>query len=294
MAPRDAASRSPRTRAHGAVSSSARAKRRASQVGTLLQYWRDVRGMSQLALAIEADVSPRHVSFVETGRAKPSREMVLQLATALDVPLREQNGLLLAAGYAPVFRESRLDAPELRAVRVALDAILAKQEPYPAVVMNRTWDILTSNVAATRFFGHLLGNAALPSPPNVVRMMFDPAGLRPFVSNWETVAEALVRRIHREAVGGVADEATATLLADVLAYPGVPERWSRSDPDAPLVPVIPISFTKHGRAYTFFSAVTTLGTPQDVTLQELRIECFFPMNTETEQSVHALMSSGEA
>ena len=120
--------------------------------------------------------------------------------------------------------------------------------------------------------------------------MFDPAGLRPFVSNWETVAEALVRRVHREAVGGVKDEATATLLADVLAYPGVPERWSRPDPDAPLVPIIPVSFSKHGRAFTFFSAVTTLGTPQDVTLQELRIECFFPMNAETEQNVRALVS----
>jgi len=294
MAPRNAAPRAPRTRAHDAVTSSTRAKRRASQVGTLLQYWRDVRGMSQLALAIEADVSPRHLSFVETGRAKPSREMVLHLATALDVPLREQNGLLLAAGYAPVFRESRLDAPELHTVRMALDAILAKQEPYPAVVMNRTWDIVTSNAAATRFFGHLLGDAAVPSPPNVVRMMFDPAALRPFVSNWETVAESLVRRVHREAVGGVADEATAALLADVLAYPGVPDRWSLSDPDAPLVPIIPVSFAKDGRAYTFFSAVTTLGTPQDVTLQELRIECFFPMNAETELNIHALMSATAA
>lgn len=292
MAPRNAASRTPRTRAHGDVSSPVRAKRRASRVGTLLQYWRDVRGMSQLALAIEANVSPRHVSFVETGRATPSREMVLQLATALDVPLREQNGLLLAAGYAPVFRESRLDAPELHSVRVALDAILAKQEPYPAVVMNRTWDILTSNDAATRFFGHLLGDAALTSPPNVVRMMFDPAGLRPFVSNWDAVAESLVRRVHREAVGGVADEATAALLAEVLAYPDVPERWSRSDSNAPLVPVIPVSFSRHGREYTFFSAITTLGTPQDVTLQELRIECFFPMNSETVRNVQALMSSG--
>ena len=291
MAPRDAASHTPRTRAHGIVSSSARAKRRASQVGSLLQYWRDARGMSQLALAIEADVSPRHVSFVETGRAKPSREMVLQLATALDVPLREQNGLLLAAGYAPIFRESRLDAPELRTVRVALDAILAKQEPYPAVVMNRTWDILTSNAGATRFFGSLLGDAAVQSPPNVVRMMFDPAGLRPFVSNWEAVAESLVRRVQREAVGGVPDEATVQLLADVLAYPGVPERWSRPDPDSPLVPVIPVVFLKHARTYTFFSAVTTLGTPQDVTLQELRIECFFPMDADTDRNVRALMGS---
>jgi len=218
--------------------------------------------------------------------------MVLQLATALDVPLRERNDLLLAAGYAPTFRESRLDAPELRAVRIALDAILAKQEPYPAVVMNRSWDILAANSAAAGFFGHLLGDRPMPSPANVVRMMFDLAGLRPFVTNWESVAESLVRRIHREGVGGVPDEATTRLLTDVLAYPGVPERWSRPAPDAPLAPVIPVTFEKDARTYTFFSVVTTVGTPQDVTLQELRIECFFPMDDETDQNMRLLTDAG--
>ena len=274
------------------MTTSVRTTRRLSQVGSLLQYWRHVRGMSQLALAIEADVSPRHVSFVETGRAQPSREMVLQLANALDVPLREQNGLLLAAGYAPIFRESGLDTPELRTVRVALDAILAKQEPYPAVVMNRSWDILAANSGAARFFGHMLSDRPMPSPANVVRMMFDPAGLRPFVTNWEAVAESLVRRIHREAVGGVPDEATTRLLTDVLAYSGVPERWSRPAPDAPLAAVIPVTFEKDARTYTFFSVVTTVGTPQDVTLQELRIECFFPMDDETEQNMRLLTDAG--
>ena len=269
------------------MTTSARPTRRISQVGALLQYWRDARGMSQLALAIEANVSPRHVSFIETGRAQPSREMVLHLAGALDIPLRERNAVLLAAGYAPLFRESPLDAPELSAVRRALDAILGKQEPYPAVVMNRAWDIVVANAGATRFFSHLLDDRPMPSPANVVRMMFDAAWLRPFVTNWDLVAESLVRRVHREAVGAVADDATRQLLAEVLAYPGVPERWARHDPDVPLVPVIPVTFTKRARTYTFFSAVTTLGTPQDVTLQELRIECFFPMNAETERNVVA-------
>jgi transcriptional regulator with XRE-family HTH domain len=249
--------------------------------------------MSQLALAIEAKVSPRHVSFVETGRAQPSREMVLHLASTLDVPLREQNSLLLAAGYAPIFRESGLDAPELRTVRIALDAMLAKHEPFPAVVMNRAWDILATNGAATRFFQHLLGDKPMPSPVNVVRMMFDPNGLRPWVRNWPSVAEALVRRVHREAVGGVKDEATTALLAEVMSYPDVPERWAQADPEAPLVPVIPVEFEKDGRRYTFFSAVTTLGTPQDVTLQELRIESFFPMGEETERNLSAIPSDRE-
>jgi transcriptional regulator with XRE-family HTH domain len=244
--------------------------------------------MSQLALALEADVSPRHVSFVETGRATPSREMVLQLAAALDVPLRERNALLLAAGYAPVFCESALDAPELHAVRSALDAILAKQEPYPAVVMNRHWDILGSNAGASRFFGFLLGASDVAPPMNVVRLMFDPSGLRPYVTNWMRVAEALVRRVYREAVGGVPDEATSSLLRDVLAFPGVPERWSRPDPATTQIPVIPVSFEKDGLRFDFFSAVTTFGTPQDVTLQEIRIECFFPLDSATEQNVASL------
>lgn len=264
------------------------ATRRASRVGALLQYWRDARGMSQLALALEANVSPRHVSFVETGRARPSREMVVQLANALGIPLREQNALLLAAGYAPTFAESALDAPALKTVRRALDAMLTKQEPYPAVVMNRSWNILTSNSAAARFFGFLLGEQPMPSPANVVRLMFDPAGLRPHVTNWELVAEALVGRVRREAVGGVADEATSRLLQEVLAYPGVPARWARPDSEATSVPVVPVAFAKGSRRFSFFSAVTTLGTPQDVTLQELRIECFFPMDGETEANITAL------
>jgi transcriptional regulator with XRE-family HTH domain len=133
--------------------------RRSSPIGTLLQHWRQVRRKSQLALAIEAEVSPRHLCFIETGRAQPSRDMVLLLASALDVPLRERNVLLLAAGYAPMYRETDLDSPELGAVRAALQAILRQQEPYPAVVMNRSWDILAGNDAASRFFGFLLEEA---------------------------------------------------------------------------------------------------------------------------------------
>src|SRR5262245_58456765 len=187
--------------------STARARRdQEGGVGPLLQYWRRARSLSPLALATDAEISPRHLSFIETGRANPSREMVLLLASALDIPLRERNALLLAAGFAPAYTESNMDAPELAAVRGALDAILRQQEPFPAVVMNRTWDILRANQAATRFFGHLLGDGPTPGAGNVLRMMFHPAALRRFVANWEAVAEALVARVHREAVGGVQDE----------------------------------------------------------------------------------------
>lgn len=262
--------------------------RRSNPFGTLLQHWRQVRRMSQLALAVEAEVSPRHVCFVETGRARPSRDMVLLLASTLDVPLRERNVLLLAAGYAPVYLETDLESPELGAVRTALQAILRQQEPHPAVVMNRSWDILTSNDAASRFFGFLLDPVPAPEPANVIRMMFDPQGLRPFVLSWEAVAEALITRVHREAVGGEPDAATVRLLEEVLAFPDVPRRWQRPSPETRLMPVIPVTFRKGSKTFAYFSTVTTLGTAQDVTLQELRIECFFPMDAETERNAREL------
>jgi transcriptional regulator with XRE-family HTH domain len=248
----------------------------APPVGALLQSWRRARQLSQLTLSTRANISSRHLSFVETGRASPSREMILRLARVLDVPLRERNALLLAAGFAPVYAESKMEDGALAAVRHALDAILRQQEPYPAVVMNRWWDILRTNDAAARFFGLLLGEPSSKAPPNVLRMMFDPEALRPFVTNWDEVGESLIHRVSREAVGGVPDEKTKALLAEILGYPGVPRAWGSATPTAPLLPIIPVRFAKDGQRFDFFSTVTTLGTPQDITAQEIRIECFFP------------------
>jgi transcriptional regulator with XRE-family HTH domain len=261
------------------------------QFGRLLQGWRRTRGKSQLELAIDAHVSPRHVSFIETGRSVPSREMVLALAEALEVPLRERNALLLAAGYAPVYREAPLDAPELEAVRQALALILDHQEPYPAVVLNRHWDLLHANGAARDLLGFMAGDGPPPpaAPPlNVVRQMLRPGGLRSHVTNWEQVAETLVQRVHREALGGVADERTRALLAEVTSYPGVPARWGAFDPSVPLSPLVPICFAKDDVSASYFSTVTTIGTAQDVTLQELRVECFFPADSATRDSARAL------
>jgi transcriptional regulator with XRE-family HTH domain len=261
----------------------------AMPIGRLLQRWRRIRGKSQLALALEAGVSARHLGFLELGRSHPSREMVLLLAGVLDVPLRERNVLLLAAGFAPVYRESALAAPDMAQARKALELVLAHQEPYPAVVMDRHWNMVMTNEAAPRFFARLVALPAEGPPANVVRLMFDPAGLRPFVSNWEQVAESLVRRVHREAVGGVPDEATTALLEEVLSYPGVPARWRSPDPLAPApAPYVAVCFRKGDLAMDFFSTVTTLGTPQDVTLQEMRIECFFPANEHTEAAARRL------
>jgi transcriptional regulator with XRE-family HTH domain len=264
----------------------------ANDLGELLQYWRKARQLSQLALANEAEVSPRHICFLETGRARPSREMVLLLASVLEVPLRERNALLLSAGFAPVYSEAGLDAPALSSVRAALDAILRQQEPFPAIVMSRSWDILQANQAALRFFGMLLGRKATGSG-NVLRLMFDPKGLRPYVANWDAVAGALIQRVQREAVGGVKDQATVKLLDEVLGYPGVPSRLRQRDHVTPLSPIIPIQFHKRGKTYGYFSTVTTLGTPQDITVQELRIECFFPVDDDTRRHARADALTGD-
>jgi transcriptional regulator with XRE-family HTH domain len=257
--------------------------------GALLRHWRETRHLSQLALSLEAGVSSRHLSFIETGRAQPSREMIHRLAEVMGVPLRERNALLLSAGFAPAYPQAGIDLtePGLAPVRSALDAMLAQQEPFPAVVLSRHWDVLKTNAAAGRLFGFLLGPERREEPPNVVRLMFDPRGLRPFVKNWEATAEALIRRVHREAVGAVVDDATGALLEEVLAYPGVPARWRRPDVERPLLPVVPVIFEKDGTAFSYFSAVTTLGTPQDVLLQEVRVEAFFPMDEETRSRAEA-------
>jgi transcriptional regulator with XRE-family HTH domain len=255
-----------------------------AKVGSLMAYWRSQRRMSQLALATEAEVSARHVSFIESGRSKPSREMVLLLASVLDVPLRERNRLLGAAGFSPEYRESAMEQPQLAVVKQALDAILAQHRPFPAVVLDPSWNILRANDAGEKFFGFLLAGQAPPSPPNVLRLIFHPQGLRPHITNWEEVAEGLIQRVHREAVGNVVDDDLRALVNEVLAYPGVPAHWRRADLSASLLPIIPVRFERGGKRFAYFSTVTTLGTPIDVTAQETRIECFFPVDEETRRA----------
>jgi transcriptional regulator with XRE-family HTH domain len=265
-----------------------------STFATELRSWRTRRRVSQLELALRAGTTQRHVSFIEGGRSLPGRGMVVRLAESLDVPLRERNALLLAAGFAPIYLETKMDAPELAAVRGALDAILAQQEPFPAVVMNPCWDILRTNDAAARFFGLLLGERRRTAPANVLRLMFDPGGLRPFVANWDAVAEALLRRVHREAIGGVPDPATRSVLAEILRFPGVPRLVPGASPVAPILPVVPVQFRKAALELNFFSTVTTLGTPQDITVQEIRIECFFPADEQTRRAARRLAAGRAA
>jgi transcriptional regulator with XRE-family HTH domain len=246
----------------------------------LLRQWRAARHISQFDLALEAGVSARHLSYVETGRAQPGREMVLRLAEALQVPLRERNTLLLAAGYAPLYGETGLNTLEMAEARRALEIMLAQQEPYPAIVLDRHWNILFSNAATGRFLS-LFPECVLSAPLNGPRLIFHPQGLRPFVENWDDVAWRIIQRVHSEADSKPADMETKDLLDELLNYPGVPSQWRMPYLDRAPEPLLTVNYRLNDRTLRLFSTITTFGTPQDVTLQELRIECFFPADDTT-------------
>jgi transcriptional regulator with XRE-family HTH domain len=251
--------------------------------GDLVRYWRRVRAMSQLDLASAAMTTPRHMSFLETGRSAPSREMVLRLAGALDVPLRDRNGLLLAAGFAPLYANRAVDDPGLDLVMGALDRMLARHDPLPAVVMDRGWDLVRANAGAQRLFGSLFAPEPMPEQANVLRLVLEPGPVRAAIANWDDVAPALLERARREAVGGVLDLATAELVRELQARPDVASRVAAPRTAASLVPVVDMHFRLEpgDEPLRFFSIVSTVGTPVDVTAQELRVEAFFPADDAT-------------
>jgi transcriptional regulator with XRE-family HTH domain len=266
-----------------------------SAFGRLLREWRTRRRVSQLDLAVEADVSSRHVSFVETGRAQPSRDMVLLLARVLDVPLRDRNDLLTAAGYAAIYRATDLDAPELEQARRALDFMLRQQEPYPAIVVDRHWTILKANGGAARLVETFTDPlAATEWGGNAMRLMFHPHGFRPHIVNWESMAAALIQWLHRDVLAGLGGAGTRRLLEELLSYPDVPPRWRTLDLDVSTAPFLAIEFRKGDLELKFFSTLTSLGTPHDITLAELRIEAFFPADAQTEEASRRLAGGSPA
>jgi transcriptional regulator with XRE-family HTH domain len=259
-------------------------------VGPLLRRWRESRHLSQLELALDAGVSARHISFVETGRAEPSREMLLMLSNVLDVPLRERNFLLLAAGYAPIYGETSLDDPRMTQVRAAVEVILKSNEPRSALAHDRYWNVVMANGAFVRFLTLALGKAPaglLPlrvsTPPrlNVMRLVFDPDGVRKIIVNWEAIAKSLLNEAYRR-LAWARDEELKELIAEVLSYPGVPARWREPELEAPHELILPMELNLGGKIARMFSTVTTVATPHDVTLQELHVEVFYPADTETE------------
>jgi transcriptional regulator with XRE-family HTH domain len=257
-----------------------------TELGALLRRWRDLRGKSQLDLSMDTGISQKQLSFVESGRSVPNRQTLMSIARVLDIPLRDRNTLFLAAGYAPIYSDSAWDSEEMQSVTRALQRVLAQHEPYPAVVMDRYWNVLMTNDAAPRFFDCFIDLEARQrsnpgAPRNILHLMFDPAGMRPFVANWEDTAKGLFERVYRESVGRVVDEKTKALLATLMAYPDVEPAWTT--PIAlSFMPVIPLSFVHDGTVLNYFSMVTTVGTPQTIAAQELRMECMFPADDATD------------
>jgi len=197
-------------------------ERASHPLGELLRSWRARRGRSQLELSLDTGISQRHISFIESGRSSPSRGLLLGIARALDIPLRDRNALLLSAGYAPIYPEPAWDAAEMRVIHRALARMLARHDPFPAIVMDRHWNVLMHNATAPRFFGKFFDLAARAGQRNLLHLIFDPAAMRPFVANWNQVARSLFERIGREAVGGVVDDGMRDLIAQLKAYPDVP------------------------------------------------------------------------
>jgi transcriptional regulator with XRE-family HTH domain len=252
--------------------------------GPMLREWRKARGASQLELALNCGLSQRHLSFLESGRSRPSRGMVLHLASALDVPLGQQNAMLLCAGFAPVYKERRLDAVDMKPVDLALDHALRQQEPYPALVVDHAHYTLRANRACGALVAFLRAGTKAPesqAPMNGIEILLNPEGFRPFIENWEEVALWSIRRLRAEAMLEVAGTLAADLLKKMLLFPDVAEIAEASNADPDLPPTLVLRFRKGDTRLALFTMIATMGTPLDVSLQNLRLELFFPADDAT-------------
>jgi transcriptional regulator with XRE-family HTH domain len=251
----------------------------------LLKYWRQRRGLSQLDLALASEVSARHLSFLETGRAQPSREMVLRLGAALDVPLRDQNALLDAAGLLEAFPEPALVDGIPAPVRLAIDRMAERQEPFPLIVMNRVHDVLIANRGAIALATHFVAEPShMTGPMNPFRLLFDPRLGRPFVVEWERVAKMMLGMLYREVLINPGDERLRTLLAEVQAFPDLPLGFRDPDLGTPSEPTFTLRLERDGLALGFLTTLTAFTAPQNITLEELRIESFFPLDEATTEA----------
>jgi transcriptional regulator with XRE-family HTH domain len=250
-------------------------------VGALLREWRERRRLSQLELSIQANISTRHLSFVETGRSRPTSEMILRLTEHLDVPLRERNQLLLAGGFAPAYPINELDAPQLSAVRAALRQVLTGHEPYPAVVVDRTWTLVEANAAVALLTEGAAAELLTP-PVNVLRLSLHPDGMAPRIANLAEWRAHLLSRLHRQALA-TGDPALHRLHEELLGYPG--GEGEAPEPPGPTEVVVPLRYSHRGVELSFFSISAVFGTPLDVTVAELAIESFFPADEATAKAL---------
>lgn len=253
-------------------------------VGDLLREWRRRRRVSQLDLALEAEISAKHVSFVESGRAQPSRDMILRLAEHLQVPLRERNTLLHAAGFAPVYAERSLDDPALAQARTAVDLVLRGHEPFPAIAVDRHWSLVAANAAVRPMLAGV--DASLLEPPvNVLRLSLHPKGLAPCIANLSEWRAHLLERLRRQ-VDATADRVLVDLLRELREYP-IPDDVTPRPPRDYAGVVIPFELRTPQGTLAFFGTTTVFGTPIDITLAELAVEAFFPANSETARQLLA-------
>jgi len=257
--------------------------------GTHLRYWRQRRRMSQLELASQAELSTRHLSYVETGRASPGRDVVLRLAERLEVPLRERNALLVAAGYAPMYHQRRLDDPSMAAARRAIDIVLKAHEPYPALAIDRHWNMVTANAMVPLFLAGV-DPGLLAGEVNVLRLSLHPQGLAPRIANLAEWRHHLLERVQQQ-VAITGDEVLVALHQELSAYPV--STHSTSMPQAHLGPdlaglVVPVQFHTEAGLLSFISTTTVFGTPVDVTLQELAVESFLPADARTAEVLGAM------
>jgi transcriptional regulator with XRE-family HTH domain len=262
-------------------------------VGDFLREWRQRRRLSQMDLALEAEISTRHLSFLETGRSQPSREMVLLLSEKLDMPLRERNIMLVSAGFAPVYSERSLDDPALAGMRQAVDLVLRGHDPYPALAVDRHWSLVSANDALVSLIGDV--DPALMKPPvNVLRLSIHPAGLARRIVNFTEWRNHLVARLHKQ-VDATGDARLAALIEELRAYPtpDAAARGSKSNHDYAGI-VVPLQLMTEEGVLTLFSTTTIFGTPVDVTLSELAIEAFFPADPETGLAVRRLAEKRQA
>jgi transcriptional regulator with XRE-family HTH domain len=254
-----------------------------SDFATRLTAFRKRLNISQLMLSAAANCSQRHISFLELGRTRPSREMVQRLAVALGLSLRQSNDLLVAAGFAPIWSETPFGSATLAPVRAALDFMLAQQEPYPAVVVDRRWNLLQANAGAAAMVEFLVGPIAPGAAINLADALVAPDVLRPHLTNWPEVASYFVRTVEADAAADGTAETTA-LLQRLLAYDGVRAIMADVPTHSAGLPIVPMKFQKDRTRLNLFTTIATLGTPQDITLQEVRIESFFPVDDVTRQA----------
>jgi transcriptional regulator with XRE-family HTH domain len=249
-------------------------------IGALLREWRAARRMSQLDLSLETGISTRHLSCVETGRASASRDTVSRLADALGMPLRERNALLRAAGYAATHPERALTDVALARVQQAVDLIIAHQEPYPAFVISRHWEVLATNQAAVRL-GQLMMGGRQSRHSNLLHQLFDPDDIRSVIVNWPEIAGRFIRHVYDDLSANPTDRRTRQLLDEIFRYPDVPERWRTRDLAEDPSPIVTFTFRSPRGELRFFETITTFAAPHDVTLDEVRIDCTFPADEHT-------------